>query len=852
MTQTQLDEFAQHLQVRYRVITNEPSEQCLPKESDGQCVTLALSLTSPIAFHHKQWQVYFSHINPIQSDDSDDFEITHLNGDLHRLVPTKQFKGFEANDTYTIRFRANYWSLSEYDALPNYIITAPTLIARVIQSTQPVVDDDTHLEILPFVESFTDEKRQFKRGENDHTQWLTANLLYERNVTVNELAQTQSIDSSIIPTPKYQQLTGGRLNLEQGFNLKLQGVDLAALSPAIARLEKLGIKFSTSGKPLIVQQIVGNGRSGSYRLNIKADSIYIMAADDAGAFYALQSIASLLRLGETTLPTMKVVDEPHYDFRGMHIDVARNFHSKAFIYQLIEQMSAYKLNKLHLHLADDEGWRIEIPELPELTEIGAQRCFDLTEQHCLLPQLGAGINTPDVNGYYSVQDYQDILQYAKKHYVEVIPSMDMPGHSRAAIIAMNARYKRYIALGEEEKAKEFWLTEPEDTTEYRSVQYYNDNTLNVCLPSTYHFIDTVINSLQRIHQQAGVPLIRYHIGADETAGAWKQSPACQQFLANNTEQVNSVGQLVPYFVERVANLLDKKGIEAAAWNDGLMHTRSERMPKVVQANAWSVLAWQGHKAAHELANRGMSVVLSQPDVLYFDFPYEADPKEPGYYWASRQVNTEKIFQFMPNNLPVHAEFWRDREQNRYQADDRVDSKSGYKPLSSDVTFSGIQGHLWSESTRNDTMAAYKIYPRLFALAERAWHKALWSVPYNVKGDLFGENSHYFTQPLQQTQQIQWAQFAKTLALKTLPKLDHLNVVYRLPTIGAKIVNNKLYANSSFPGISIQYFKNGQWVDYIHPVNNAQLITAVRAINTTGNRAGRALVIQAIDESPKHH
>jgi hexosaminidase len=122
MTQTQLDEFAQHLQVRYRVITNEPSEQCLPKESDGQCVTLALSLTSPIAFHHKQWQVYFSHINPIQSDDSDDFEITHLNGDLHRLVPTKQFKGFEANDTYTIRFRANYWSLSEYDALPNYII----------------------------------------------------------------------------------------------------------------------------------------------------------------------------------------------------------------------------------------------------------------------------------------------------------------------------------------------------------------------------------------------------------------------------------------------------------------------------------------------------------------------------------------------------------------------------------------------------------------------------------------------------------------------------------------------------------------------------------------------------------
>ena len=168
---------------------------------------------------------------------------------------------------------------------------------------------------------------------------------------------------------------------------------------------------------------------------------------------------------------------------------------------------------------------------------------------------------------------------------------------------------------------------------------------------------------------AGQPLTRYHIGADETAGAWIESQACKDFIANNDKGVKEMSELGAYFIERVASILSDLDIETAGWSDGLEHTRKENMPAIVQSNAWDTLFWGGHIKTHQLVNRDWQVVLSSPDVLYFDFPYEADPKEHGYYWASRHTNTEKVFQFIPDNLPIHAEFWLDRQDNAYEADD---------------------------------------------------------------------------------------------------------------------------------------------------------------------------------------
>jgi len=530
---------------------------------------------------------------------------------------------------------------------------------------------------------------------------------------------------------------------------------------------------------------------------------------------------------------LAVVDEPHYAFRGMLVDVARNFHSKVFILKLLDQMAAYKLNKLHLHLGDDEGWRLEIPSLPELTDIGANRCFDLNETTCLIPQLGAGIDkNSSVNGYYTVSDYQEILQAASARHIQVIPSLDMPGHSRSSMKAMTARYKKYQALEDEAKAKEFLLEDFEDTTKYSSVQFYGDNTINACLESSYDFVIEVMTQVKKLHADAGQPLTRYHIGADETAGAWLESPACKAFVADNDKGVTKMSDLGAYFIERVAGILSELDIETAGWSDGMEHTRKENMPAIVQANAWDTLFWGGHDKVHQLTNRDWQVVISSPDVLYFDFPHEADPKEHGYYWASRHTNTEKVFQFMPDNLPVHAEFWLDRQDNAYIADDTK------TPLALGQKFLGIQGQLWSENVRTDDMVEHKVFPRLLALAERAWHLADWAVPYNYQGAKYSQQSNTFTAEMQAMRDNQWSLFANTLGQKEFAKLELAHIDYRLPTVGAMMKSGKLHANIAFPGLTIEYQVNGgNWLTYHEPITITGNIK-IRSRSTNGLRTSR--------------
>ncbi|MGL5396342.1 MAG: family 20 glycosylhydrolase, partial [Shewanella sp.] len=522
------------------------------------------------------------------------------------------------------------------------------------------------------------------------------------------------------------------------------------------------------------------------------------------------------------------------------------FHSKAMIFALIDQMAAYKLNKLHLHMADDEGWRLEIDGLPELTDIGSKRCHDLEENTCLLPQLGSGpFAESSVNGFYSKQDYIDILKYADARQIQVIPSMDMPGHSRAAIKSMEARYRKLLAQGKPTEAKTYLLSDAADTTVYSSVQYYNDNTLNVCMESTYQFVDKVIDEIAKLHQAAGQPLTRYHIGADETAGAWKQSPECLSFVANNDKGVKSIEDLGAYFIERISNQLAEKGIEAAGWSDGMSHVRPSYMPAKVQSNIWDVIAYKGYEHANQQVNNGWDVVLSNPEVLYFDFPYEADPKEHGYYWASRATNAHKVFSFMPDNLVANAEQWTDLQNLPFEADDRARTdekgkKSG--PREQGKNFAGLQGQLWSETIRSNDTVEYMIFPRLLMLAERAWHQADWEVPYQYQGALYNQSTGHFTTAMRDAQAQSWQQMANTLGHKEFIKLDKAGIDYRVPTVGAKIQGGKLFANVAYPGLKIEFRQaDGQWQAY----QAGQAVTApveIRAIAADGIRKGRSLIV----------
>ena len=848
ISQADIDTLAGSLDVKYRLVTNIPTDKCNQDVSDGACFEVELSFTAAKDITATDWSIYFSQISPIQSSESQWFDVRHINGDMHQITLKDSFNGFVAGETKTLLFRANFWSLSETDALPNYIITSDGLTAKVIESTKVKYDLETGLEILPYVVPYTDVAKHFKRGASDKTKWLSPEALYERNQSVAD--QNIEITHQIIPTPaSLKVVEQGHLDISKGLTIQWNNVDEQDVSSAVDRLEKLGFIHRENGISLNLSIKENNKQKiGSYQLEVTHSAINIEGVDANGVFNGLQSLAGLKALESHTLPFVKVIDEPHYEFRGLLVDVARNFHSKAFILKLLDQMAAYKLNKLHLHLGDDEGWRIEIPSLPELTEVGSKRCFDPTETQCLMPQLGAGVDeTSSVNGFYSVADYQEILRAASARFIQVIPSLDMPGHSRAAVKAMTARYQKYMAKEQEDKALEFLLHDIDDQTQYSSVQYYNDNTINVCLESSYAFVEQVMHDVKMIHEQAGHPLTRYHIGADETAGAWVESPKCKDFLAKHKAEIASAKDLGAYFVERTANILADLGIEAAAWIDGLEHTNPDNMPAVIQANAWHPLAFGGHKSSHKLANYNWQVVVSSPDVLYFDFPYEADPKEHGYYWAARQINSEKIFQFMPDNLPIHAEFWLDREDKPYTADDRLtkseDGKIISGPLKEGITFYGVQGQLWSENTRNDATAEYKIYPRLFALAERAWHQADWSVPYNYQGFEYSQSTKVFNNSLKAKRDKAWQQFAYTIGQKELPKLDLDKVNYRLPTVGAKVLAGKLYANIAYPGLTIEYKdSDSSWKTYAQPVDVTGAVS-VRSRTSDGSRSGRISVLR---------
>lgn len=856
--QQQLQGLAENLQVKYHFFSNIETD-CPPLKGEAvkHCYSAEIELTlpevSPEYFVAQQeWQLNFSQVYPSYASESSDFNLLHLNGDIHQITPKSRFTGFKGGQKHKVKLWVKSTLITESELMPNYWLSAVSLSPAVIESTKTSIDPETGLELQPWVVPFTDVVKQIKSAPDDINQYASTQWLYDNEPNLDTSTDSQ-VDFAIIPTPKSLLVIDKNLRLElvSGINISLTGLEHQDIVAATERLHFLGIKESNAGVPVNIilnDDKSAQWRAGHYQLTINAEGIDIQTQDSSGAFYALQSMASLLTLGSTSLPLVKIEDQPHYDYRGQHVDVARNFHSKEFIFALIKQMSAYKLNKLHLHLAEDEGWRLALPSLPELTQLGSKRCLDLTDQKCLQPQLG-GAGASDRDGFYSVDDYQEILRLATKHHIQVIPSLDMPGHSRAAIKAMEARYHYYMKQENALEAKRYLLTDFDDKTQYSSIQNYNDNTLNICMESTYAFVDRVLDDLKEMHEQANHPLALYHIGADETAGAWLESPVCQALIADKTNEFGDAKHLGAHFIERVSHMVTSKGIAVGGWNDGLKETTQAAMPEGVYSYIWDALPWGAHLQVSEQARRNWNIILSTPDVLYFDFPYQIDPKERGYNWASRRVTTRTLFNFMPDNLPIHAEFRVDTLGKNFVSNDEIQhDESGkviHQPLPNGFVIKGIQGQLWSETVRSSEQAEYMIYPRLLALAERAWHQADWQIPYDYSGKTYSENSNAFTDKAKQQRDQQWLSFSQTIAEKELPKLDLAGVFYRLPTVGAKIVKGELNANIALKGLPIEYRqqdKNEQtWLPYKTPVR-VTLPIEVRARTTDKKRAGRTLVL----------
>ena len=272
-------------------------------------------------------------------------------------------------------------------------------------------------------------------------------------------------------------------------------------------------------------EIVPSCKAGWYKIVLDGEC-KVQAADEDGAQYAKVTLENLKRnAGGNELPNLVIEDWPDFGYRGFMLDISRNFTNKDNILKFIDLLAHYKASVFHLHFGDDEGWRVEIPQFPELTTYGAYHEFpykdengNYTETNYLLPSYNGSVDPKDLtssaNGHLTAAEYVEIVKYAWERRITVIPEFDTPGHSRAAIKAMQAYAER---TGDDS----YLLSDPEDKSEYCSVQYYKDNALNVALPSTYKFIEVVFDQLIAYHKEAGAPIPAIHVGGDEVPhGAW--------------------------------------------------------------------------------------------------------------------------------------------------------------------------------------------------------------------------------------------------------------------------------------------------------------------------------------------
>ena len=842
-----VDTLSSQLRLNYQIVDNNAVNDgvdCAALGADwAACnkVTLTLKNTGP-AITSKDWAIYFHNIRMILAVNNDQYKITHVTGDLHKLEPTEKFTNISANSVVTIPFIGEYWQISESDVMPRWYVTSTDAKPKIIANTN-TDSDNLSAFVAPLGE-------QWKISPNDHNILMTPENRYQRNNDIQKI-DADLLKGQILPTPV--KLTVGKESItlnQSGVNLILNGLAKPSQLVLENHFKQLNIAVTKQGFKVnasIDKTAFEKGVNGSYKLDITPQGATIVAFDESGIFYAVESILSSITVTKPQIiNTLSVEDAPRFEYRGMMLDIGRNFKSKKAILQLLDMMSKYKMNKFHFHLSDDEGWRIEIPGLPELTDFGSKRCHDLTEKQCLLPQLGSGPNSDNNgSGYFTRSDYIEIVKYANARFIEVIPEIDMPAHARAAILSMEVRYQRLMKQGKTEAANEYRLLDPTDTSNTTTVQFYNRQSyLNPCLDSSKKFANKVISEIAKMHVEAGQPISTWHFGGDEAknihfgngyqdihvakkeAGKglidqsvedhpWAKSQACQTFVSNGV--VENIEHLPSYFAIEVSKIIKNNGINRMqAWQDGVKFATNAKAFATddVVVNFWDNLYWGGYDSVNEFANKGYKVIVSNPDYVYLDMPYEVNPKESGYYWAARFNDERKIFSFAPNNLPQNAETSFDRNGDAFAAKGTMDWPGAY----------GLSAQIWTENIRTEDKMAYMIYPRLLSVAERAWHKADWETNYQKDREFEKGKTKYVDQ---QKLLNDWNQFANLIGQRELTKLDLAAIDYRLPLPGAKIENGKLIANVVFPGLTIEYStdQGKNWYSYNGPVainNNASV------------------------------
>ena len=472
----------------------------------------------------------------------------------------------------------------------------------------------------------------------------------------------KAIEPTIIPKPLTQKTSTGVFVLNSDVYLSYDPTLKEVSSYLISFLEetyeyRLSSMKNSKKINLKIDDSIKNDEG--YELKVEKNDITIRAKNSKGAFYAVQSLLQLLPIqtksNSIEIQCLEIKDEPRFKYRGMHLDVGRHFFSVDFIKKYIDLIARLKMNTFHWHLTEDQGWRIEIKKYPKLQEIAAFRNETLVGHYNDQPHQFDG---KKYGGFYSQEQIKEVVAYANIRQVTIIPEIEMPGHSQAAIAA----YPALGCTGEQVEVATKWGVFDE-----------------VYCPkeSTFKFLEDVIDEVVALF-----PGKYIHIGGDEAPKTnWKKCAHCQKLIKK--EGLKDEHGLQSYFIARMEKYINTKGKQIIGWD--------EILEGGLAPNA-TVMSWRGTSGAIQAAKEGHDVILTPGSHCYFDHYQSDNENEP--LAIGGFLPLEKVYHFNP--IPKELS----------------DQEASY--------VLGAQGNVWTEYMQTEKQVEYMAFPRVVALSEVVW------------------------------------------------------------------------------------------------------------------------------------
>ena len=466
----------------------------------------------------------------------------------------------------------------------------------------------------------------------------------------------------IIPKPLFQEINKGVFVLDENIRF-ISDTELIEVSDYLKLYieENYQVSFTPQkeSKKIVFTSNDSISNEEGYELKIEENSILIASKNSKGAFYAVQSLLQLMPIKSNGLaiaiPCLELQDEPQFKYRGMHLDVGRHFFSVDFIKKYIDLIARLKMNTFHWHLTEDQGWRIEIKKYPKLQEIAAFRNETLVGHYNDQPHKFDG---KKYGGFYTQEQIKEVVAYANTRQVTIIPEIEMPGHSQAAIAA----YPALGCTGEQVKVATKWGVFDE-----------------VYCPkeSTFKFLEDVIDEVVALF-----PGKYIHIGGDEAPKTnWKKCAHCQKLIKE--KGLKNEHGLQSYFIARMEKYINTKGKQIIGWD--------EILEGGLAPNA-TVMSWRGTSGAIEAAKEGHDVILTPGSHCYFDHYQSDNENEPLAFGGFLPL--EKVYHFNP--IPKELS----------------DQEATY--------VLGAQGNVWTEYMQTEKQVEYMAFPRAVALSEVVW------------------------------------------------------------------------------------------------------------------------------------